>query len=168
MSEAVHKYGSTSGVRVVPIYGGQHIGRQLDSLRRGVDVVVATPGRALDHIRRKSLRLESRSEQTAVLDEADEMLDMGFVDELDAIFEELPEDRQTVLFSATMPERIMKLARSHLNDPVRILIGRSAKADCFTIEQRSYVVAREHKSAALGRILDVESPPAAIRVLSHA
>lgn len=162
VSEAVHKYGSTSGVRVVPIYGGQHIGRQLDSLRRGVDVVVATPGRALDHIRRKSLRLDLI--ETVVLDEADEMLDMGFADELDAIFEELPEDRQTVLFSATMPERIMKLARSHLNDPVRILIGRSAKAaDRFsTIEQRSYVVAREHKSAALGRILDVESPPAAI------
>ncbi|MCB1257068.1 MAG: DEAD/DEAH box helicase [Microthrixaceae bacterium] len=162
VSEAVHKYGSTSGVRVVPIYGGQPIGRQLDSLRRGVDVVVATPGRALDHIRRRSLRLDAI--EILVLDEADEMLDMGFADEIDAIIEELPEDRQTVLFSATMPNRIMKMARSHLNDPIRILIDRSTKAeDRFaTVEQRCYVVAREHKSAALGRILDVESPPAAI------
>lgn len=162
VSEAVHKYGSSSGVRVIPIYGGQHIGRQLDSLRRGVDVVVATPGRAIDHIRRHSLKLDGI--ETVVLDEADEMLDMGFADEIDEIFEALPDDRQTVLFSATMPERILRLAKRQLKDPVRILIDRNTRAeDRFaTVEQRSYVVAREHKSAALGRILDVESPPAAI------
>lgn len=162
VSEAIHRYGSTSGIRVVPIYGGQHIGRQLDLLRRGVDVVVATPGRALDHIRRGSLNLDVI--EILVLDEADEMLDMGFSDEIEAIIEELPEDRQTVLFSATMPRRIMRLAKRHQHDPVKVLLGGEddGGASATTVEQRSYLVAREHKAAALGRVLDVESPAAAI------
>lgn len=162
VSEAIHRYGASSGVRVVPIYGGQHIGRQLDLLRRGVDVVVATPGRALDHIRRGSLALDNI--ETLVLDEADEMLDMGFSDEIEAIIEELPEERQTVLFSATMPRRIMRMAKRHQHDPVRILLDaeEDGGGTTTTVEQRCYLVAREHKAAALGRILDVESPAAAI------
>jgi ATP-dependent RNA helicase DeaD len=162
VSEAMHKYGRKLGARVLPIYGGQPIGRQLRALERGVDVVVATPGRALDHIGRKTLDLGDL--QMVVLDEADEMLDMGFAEDLEAILQETPEHRQTVLFSATMPPRIDKLARSHLRDPIRIELGRQASAsgEVPLVRQSAYVVARAHKPAALGRVLDVESPQAAI------
>src|SRR6266704_63005 len=104
VSEAIHRYGRELGARVLPIYGGQPIGRQLHALERGVDVVVATPGRALDHSARRTLRLDSLD--VVVLDEADEMFDMGFAEDIEAILQETPEDRQTVLFSATMPPRI--------------------------------------------------------------
>ena len=114
VSEAIHRYGRELGVRVLPIYGGQPIGRQLRVLDSGVDVVVATPGRALDHIARGTLRLGSLA--TVVLDEADEMLDMGFAEDIEAILQEVPEQRQTVLFSATMPARIDGMARQHLRD----------------------------------------------------
>src|SRR3954468_6710905 len=97
VAEAIHRYGKSHGVRVLPIYGGQAMQQQLRSLRRGVDVVVATPGRVLDHIRRKSIDLTLV--RTVVLDEADEMLDMGFAEDLDAILTALPKERQTALFS---------------------------------------------------------------------
>jgi ATP-dependent RNA helicase DeaD len=162
VSQAFHRYGRDLGVRVLPIYGGQPIGRQLQALDRGVDVVVATPGRALDHISRGTLRL--RAVRTVVLDEADEMLDMGFAEDIEAILEETPEDRQTVLFSATMPPRIDGIARRHLRDPVRIEIGRApvAAGEQPLVRQSAYVVNRAYKPAALGRVLDVESPSAAI------
>ncbi|MEU6577723.1 DEAD/DEAH box helicase [Streptomyces sp. NPDC046805] len=162
VSEAVHRYGSGMGIRVLPVYGGQPIGRQLRSLERGVDVVVATPGRALDHIARGSLRLDGL--RTVVLDEADEMLDMGFAEDIDSILENVPEDRQTVLFSATMPDRIDSMARRHLSDPVRIQIEREAPApgEAPKIRESAYVVRRAQKPAALGRLLDLESPEAAI------
>ena len=96
VSEAIHRYGRALGARVLPIYGGQPIGRQLRVLERGVDVVVATPGRALDHIARRTLRLASL--QAVVLDEADEMLDMGFADDIEAILEDTPATRQPVMF----------------------------------------------------------------------
>jgi ATP-dependent RNA helicase DeaD len=162
VSEAVYKYGHDLQARVTPIYGGQHISRQLDALRRGVDVVVATPGRALDHLRRGSLRLDGVD--VVVLDEADEMLDMGFADDLEAILDATPADRQTVLFSATMPARIDSIARRHLRDPVRIAIGAQAPepGEAPLVRQTAYVVPRAHKPAALGRILDVEAPAAAI------
>ena len=162
VSEAVHKYGRDLSARVLPIYGGQPIGRQLRSLERGVDVVVATPGRAIDHLNRGTLRLGKLT--TVVLDEADEMLDMGFADDIEAILQETPEDRQTVLFSATMPPRIEGIARQHLRDPVRILIRaqESAPGEAPQVRESAYVVARPHKPAALGRILDVEAPTAAL------
>ncbi|WP_425552214.1 DEAD/DEAH box helicase [Dactylosporangium maewongense] len=162
VSEAIHRYGKDLGTRVVPIYGGQPIGRQLRALEHGVDVVVATPGRALDHISRGTLRLHDL--RVVVLDEADEMLDMGFAEDIEAILQETPEDRQTVLFSATMPPRIDGLARSHLNDPVRIQIGRAPTpaGEAPLVRQVAYVVSRAHKPAALGRILDVEAPGAAL------
>jgi ATP-dependent RNA helicase DeaD len=162
VSQAFHRYGRDLGVRVLPIYGGQPIGRQLQALERGVDVVVATPGRALDHIGRGTLRLGGV--QTVVLDEADEMLDMGFADDIEAILGGTPEDRQTVLFSATLPSRIDGIARRHLRDPVRIAMGRPAAATggAPLVRQSAYVIARSHKPAALGRVLDVESPSAAI------
>ena len=115
VAEAVHKYGKAIGTRVLPIYGGQSIGQQLKALSRGVDVVVATPGRALDHIRRATLDLQHI--EMLVLDEADEMLDMGFADELDAILAAVPEKRQTALFSATIAPRINAIAKRHLKNP---------------------------------------------------
>ena len=162
VSQAVHRYGRDLGVRVLPVYGGQPIGRQLQALQRGVDVVVGTPGRVLDHINRATLQLSAV--RTVVLDEADEMLDMGFAEDLEAILAETPAERQTVLFSATMPPRIDGIARRHLREPVRITMGREATApgDLPRVRQSAYVVARPHKAAALGRILDVEAPTAAI------
>jgi ATP-dependent RNA helicase DeaD len=162
VSAAIHRYGRDLGARVLPIYGGQPIGRQLQALERGVDVVVATPGRALDHIGRQTLRLDSLD--VVVLDEADEMFDMGFAEDIEAILKETPEDRQTVLFSATMPPRIDGMARRHLRDPVRIQIGREAAVagEAPLVRQSAYVVQRAHKPAALGRVLDVEAPGAAL------
>jgi ATP-dependent RNA helicase DeaD len=162
VSEAVHRYGAGLGIRVLPVYGGQPIGRQLRELHRGVDVVVATPGRALDHIARGTLRLDAI--RTVVLDEADEMLDMGFAEDIDAILEDAPAERQTVLFSATMPRRIDALARRHLRDPVRVRIEReeAAAGEAPRVRESAYVVTRAQKAAALGRVLDVEAPEAAI------
>ena len=162
VSEALHRYGRDLGARVLPVYGGAPIVRQLRSLESGVDVVVATPGRALDLLNRGSLRLNEIA--TVVLDEADEMLDMGFAEDLEAILDGTPEQRQTVLFSATMPRRLDSLARRHLNDPVRITIGRekAEPGEAPRVRQTAYVVPRAAKPAALGRILDVEAPTAAI------
>jgi len=162
VSQALHRYGRGMGARVLPIYGGQPIGRQLRELDRGVDVIVATPGRAIDHLNRGTLRLNRL--ETVVLDEADEMLDMGFAEDLEAILSATPEDRQTVLFSATMPARISGIARRHLRDPVRIEIGRpvAAEGEAPLVRQTAFVVGRAHKAAALGRILDIEAPGSAI------
>ncbi len=162
VSEAMFKYGRELGVKVVPVFGGQPIGRQLQALDRGVHVVVATPGRALDHIGRGSLGLDAI--RTVILDEADEMLDMGFTDDIESILQSTPEDRQTVLFSATMPSRITSIAKRYQRNPERITIGRpdsepGAKA---LVRQTVYVVQRAHKPSALGRILDIEAPKAAL------
>src|SRR5699024_2376789 len=120
VSEATHKYGRGIDARVLPIFGGQPIGRQISALRRGVDVVVATPGRAVDHIDRKTLDLSHI--EMLVIDEADEMLDMGFADDIEAILDAVPDRHQTALFSATMPPRIEAITRKHLRDPVRVEI----------------------------------------------
>ena len=162
VAEAVHKYGRALGVRVLPIYGGQDIRQQLRVLGRGVDVVVATPGRALDHLRRGSMDLTGV--RVVVLDEADEMLDMGFAEDLEAILDALPETRQTALFSATIPSRIAALAERHLKDPVRVTIAREqvAAGEVPRVRQVAYVVQRRHKVAALGRVLDMEGPASAI------
>src|ERR687889_1204517 len=122
VSQAIHRYGRDLGVRVLPVYGGQPIGRQLQALQRGVDVVVGTPGRVLDHISRATLQLGTV--RTVVLDEADEMLDMGFAEDIDAILAETPDERQTVLFSATMPSRVDGLVKRYLRNAVRIQMGR--------------------------------------------
>jgi ATP-dependent RNA helicase DeaD len=162
VSEATHRYGRDLGARVLPVYGGQPIGRQLRELERGVDIVVGTPGRVIDHINRGTLDLSEL--RTVVLDEADEMLDMGFAEDIEAILEAAPEQRQTVLFSATMPPRVDKIARRHLRNPVRIEIQReqAPTGEAPKVRQSAYVVARPHKPAALGRVLDVEAPEAAI------
>jgi len=167
VSEATHRYGKDmfgagSGARVLPVYGGQPIGRQLRELERGVDIVVGTPGRVIDHINRGTLDLSEL--RTVVLDEADEMLDMGFAEDIEAILEVAPAQRQTVLFSATIPARIDRLARKYLRNPVRIEIRRDSApvGEAPKVRQSAYVVARPHKPAALGRVLDVEAPEAAI------
>ena len=162
VSEAIYKYGRELDARVLPIYGGQPIVHQLKVLKRGVHVVVATPGRAVDHINRGTLPLDAV--ELVVLDEADEMLDMGFAEDIDAILDACPFERQTVLFSATMPPRIAQIAKRHLKDPIRIQIDREAvpAGEAPRVRQSAYLVARSHKTAALGRILDVESPTAAI------
>ncbi|HEX7276425.1 MAG TPA: DEAD/DEAH box helicase, partial [Acidimicrobiales bacterium] len=162
VSGAIHRYGRELGVRVLPIYGGQPIVSQLRMLERGVDVVVATPGRALDHIGRRTLRLDHL--EIVILDEADEMLDMGFAEDIETILGDTPSTRQTMLFSATLPPRIDGMARRHLRDPVRIQMGRSSTepGEAPLVRQTAYVVPRAHKPAALGRVLDVEAPAAAI------
>jgi ATP-dependent RNA helicase DeaD len=163
VSEALHRYGHGAfGTCVVPVYGGQAIQQQLRALRRGVDVVVATPGRALDHIKRRSLDLSAV--RFVVLDEADEMLDMGFADDLDAILGALPAERQTALLSATMAPRIGAIAERHLKDPVRVTIRREkgGKGTTPRVRQVAYLVNRQHKLAALGRVLDMEDPSSTI------
>lgn len=162
VAEAMHKYGRTMGVTVLPIYGGADMRTQLKALSRGVDVVVATPGRALDHIRRGSLLLDKID--TVVLDEADEMLDMGFAEDLEAILEKAPEDRQTALFSATMAPKVAAIANKHLKDPARINIARDTLKVGTTpkVKQIAYIVPRAHKTATLGRVLDMENPGSTI------
>ena len=162
VAEAVHRYGKALGARVLPIYGGQPIGRQLFAMRAGVDVVIATPGRALDHLRRGSLALGGI--RVVVLDEADEMLDMGFAEDIEAVLQQAPAERQTVLFSATMPPRIEAIAKRNQRDPVRIRIAKApARAgESPKVRQQAYVLPRAGKMSALGRILDIESPGAAI------
>jgi ATP-dependent RNA helicase DeaD len=162
VAEAVHRYGRPLGTRVVPIYGGQAIQQQLRALKRGVDVVVATPGRALDHIRRHTLRLDAV--QIVVLDEADEMLDMGFAEDLEAILEAVPESRQTALFSATMAPAIRAIANRHLREPVLVKIAaeRVAAGEPPRVREVAFVVQRRHKVAALARVLDMEAPTSAI------
>ena len=162
VSEAMDSYGRDTGARVLPIYGGQPIGRQLRALDRGVDIVVATPGRALDHIARGTLDLSGL--EVVVLDEADEMLDMGFAEDIEAILGETPQTRQTALFSATMPPRINGLVRRYLSDPARVELGRSASAasDPLLVRQTAYLTPRGHKPAALVRVLDLETPTATV------
>ncbi|MDQ6937608.1 MAG: DbpA RNA binding domain-containing protein, partial [Actinomycetota bacterium] len=127
-----------------------------------VDVVVATPGRALDHLGRGTLSLDSVG--LVVLDEADEMLDMGFAEDIEQILDAAPDQRQTVLFSATMPKRLDAIARRHLHDPVTVRIGAPAasRGETPKVRQVAYLVPRAHKASALGRLLDVEAPVAAI------
>ncbi len=162
VAEAMNSYARDMGARVLAVYGGEPIGRQLGPLRRGVDVVVATPGRAIDHINRGTLKLSGLA--MVVLDEADEMLDMGFADDIEEILGNTPETRQTALFSATMPPRINGMVRRHLRNPARVELGRqeSTANDVLLVRQTAYVVPRGHKAAALGRVLDLEAPTATV------
>ena len=158
VAEALHRYGRELGARVLPIYGGQPIGQQLRGLRRGVDIVVATPGRAVDHLKRGSLRFDEV--EVVVLDEADEMLDMGFAEDLETILSATPRERQTALFSATISPTITRIAKRHLRDPARITVhAEKATGDGVPrVRQTAFVVRRADKLAALCRILDVEDP----------
>jgi ATP-dependent RNA helicase DeaD len=150
-------------MRVVPVYGGQPIGQQLRAFRRRADIVVATPGRAVDHLTRGTLRLDDV--RTLVLDEADEMLDMGFAEDLDTLLRATPADeRQTALFSATIPAAVAGIARRHLREPARITIRPEPRGtdDGAGLREVAYVVRRADKLAALGRVLDLEDPASAV------
>ena len=155
VAEAFKTYASKlKGFHVLPIYGGQDYRTQISALKRGVHVVVGTPGRVMDHMRRGTLKLGNI--KALVLDEADEMLRMGFIDDVDWILEQTPESRQTALFSATMPQQIRRIAKRHLNAPQEIIIKvKTATAD--TIRQRYWPVSgMAHKMDALTRIFESE------------
>jgi ATP-dependent RNA helicase DeaD len=162
VSEAIHKYAKGVGLGVVPLYGGASMDVQVRALRRGAEIVVATPGRALDHLRRTTLDLNAL--RMLVLDEADEMLDMGFAEDIEAILIATPAARQTALFSATMPARIASIAQRHLRTPSRITVAREkvAAGEVPRVRQIAYVVSRSQKAAALGRVLEFENPKSAI------
>jgi ATP-dependent RNA helicase DeaD len=162
VAEAIHKYGRGFGTRVLAVYGGAAMGQQLRALDRGVDVVVATPGRALDHVNRGTLKLDEV--RVLVLDEADEMLDMGFEEDLTAIVGATPAERQSALFSATMAPRVARIASSYLREPARVEVARRelAEGEMPRVRSTVYLVPRAHKTAALGRVLDMEAPTSAI------
>lgn len=154
VAEAFQKYAShLKGFHVLPIYGGQDYRGQIRGLDRGVHVVVGTPGRVMDHMRRGTLKLINLS--TLVLDEADEMLRMGFIDDVEWILEQTPADRQIALFSATMPQQIRRIATRHLNKPEQITI-KDKTATAENIRQRYWPVSGLHKLDALTRILEAE------------
>ncbi|MCK6375138.1 MAG: DEAD/DEAH box helicase [Zoogloea sp.] len=154
VAEAFQRYASKMpGFHVLPIYGGQSMVVQLRQLQRGAHVIVGTPGRVMDHLERKSLNLDNLT--TLVLDEADEMLRMGFIDDVEWILEHTPTARQTALFSATMPDAIRRVAHRYLRDPKEVKI-KAATATVSTIRQRFLQIAGPHKLDALTRILEVE------------
>ncbi len=162
VAEAYGSYGKGLRTSVVPVFGGADFRRQAMGLRKGAQVVVATPGRALDHMRRGSLDLSAL--KMVVLDEADEMLDMGFAEDLEAILDATPQTRQTALFSATLPPRIARIAEKHLKDPERVQIAREkgVKGTAAKVRQMAYVVPRAFKVVTLGRVLDMEDPALAL------
>lgn len=159
IAEELNRIGRRKKVLSLPIYGGQSIERQIRALRKGVNIVVGTPGRIIDHINRKTLKLTNI--RTLVLDEADEMLNMGFIDDIEWIINSLPEERQTMLFSATMPEPILKIARKYMISPERISVD-AKKIVVSSIRQVFYEVREADKINALSRIIDVEDPSLAL------
>ena len=155
VAEAFQRYAShIKGFHVLPIYGGQSYEPQLSALRRGVDVVVGTPGRVMDHIKRGTLKLNSL--EWMVLDEADEMLRMGFIDDVEWVFENTPPGRQVALFSATMPPAIRRIAKTHLNNPEEVTI-KSSTSTVLAIRQRYWIVGGCSKLEALTRMLEAET-----------
>lgn len=160
VAEAFQRYASRMpDFRVLPIYGGADYRGQLKQLKRGVQVVVGTPGRVMDHMRRGTLDLSQL--RTLVLDEADEMLRMGFIDDVEWILEQTPDTRQIALFSATMPDAIRRIARQHLQEPEEISIEVKTVTNA-SIRQRVWMMAGVHKLDALTRILEVEPLDGAI------
>ncbi len=154
VAEAFHSYaGHIPGFHVLPVYGGQSYGPQLAALKRGAHVVVGTPGRVIDHLDRGTLDLSEL--KTLVLDEADEMLRMGFIDDVEAVLKKLPEKRQVALFSATMPPAIRRIAQTYLVDPAEVTIAAKTTTSA-NIRQRYWYVGGTHKLDALTRILEVE------------
>ena len=155
VAEAFKKYASQmKSFHVLPIYGGQEYRGQIRGLQRGAHVIVGTPGRVMDHMRRGTLKLGNLT--TLVLDEADEMLRMGFIDDVEWILEQTPDERQIALFSATMPQQIRRIATRYLKDPVQIII-KDKTTTAPTIRQRFWPVSGMHKLDALTRILEAES-----------
>ncbi len=160
VTEAIYEYGKHMGARVVAIYGGSSYTRQLKRLDEGVHVVVGTPGRVIDLIDKKALRLQNVS--FLVLDEADEMLKMGFIDDVQTILRQTPTERQTALFSATLSDPIREIARNYMHDPLVVAIEQKTLSVPTQIEQRYYMVDDNSKVAALTRLLEVEEVSSAL------
>ncbi|MEH6889074.1 DEAD/DEAH box helicase [Bacillus sp. JJ864] len=159
VGEELYKIGQHKRVRILPIYGGQDINRQIRALKKGPHIIVGTPGRILDHIKRKTLRLQNV--ETVVLDEADEMLNMGFIEDIEAILTDVPETHQTLLFSATMPDPIRRIAERFMSEPKHIKV--KAKEVTMPNIQQFYVEVQEKKKFdVLTRLLDIQSPELAI------
>ncbi|MDP4162373.1 MAG: DEAD/DEAH box helicase [Bacillota bacterium] len=159
VSEELYKIGSGKKVRVLPIYGGQDISRQIRSLKKYPHIIVGTPGRVLDHINRKTLKLDQV--HTAILDEADEMLNMGFIEDIESILAQIPTERQTLLFSATMPGPIQRMAERFMKDP-QIVRVKMKEMTVPSIEQFYLEVQEKNKFDVLTRLLDIQSPELAI------
>ncbi|RFU60655.1 DEAD/DEAH box helicase [Peribacillus glennii] len=159
VSEELFKLGYGKRARVLAVYGGQDIDRQIRALKKKPHIIVGTPGRLLDHIKRKTLRLNGVS--TVILDEADEMLNMGFIEDIESILSEVPEERQTLLFSATMPEPIRKIAERFMKEPTIVRV--KAKEMTVANIDQYYIELREgEKFEALARLLDIQTPELAI------
>ncbi|WP_342565516.1 DEAD/DEAH box helicase [Paenibacillus sp. FSL R7-0345] len=159
VAEEIGKLSRFKGLRSLAIYGGQDIGRQIRGLKKKPQIIIGTPGRLLDHINRKTIRLDDV--QTIVLDEADEMLDMGFMEDIQSILKLVPEERQTMLFSATMPPNIQRLAQQFLKNPQHVsVIPKQISAPL--IDQAYIEVPERQKFEALSRLIDMESPELAI------
>ena len=156
VAEEFHKLSKyTHGIKILPVYGGQDISRQIRSLKDGAQIIIGTPGRVMDHLRRKTIRCEGV--HTIILDEADEMLNMGFREDIETILEYIPQERQTVLFSATMPKPIMDITRKYQHDAVTIKVVKK-ELTVPNIEQYYYDVKRKDKTEVLTRLLDYYDP----------
>ena len=156
MSNELHNLAKyLHGVRILPIYGGQDISRQIRSLKGGVQIIVGTPGRVMDHLRRKTIRCDEVD--TIVLDEADEMLNMGFREDIETVLGYLPEEHQTVLFSATMPKEILDITKRYQKDAVTIKVVKK-ELTVQNIEQYYFDIRRKDKLDVLTRLLDVYDP----------
>jgi len=151
VSEELYKIGYDKRVKLLSVYGGQEIGRQIRALKNRPQIIVGTPGRIIDHINRRTLKLEDV--QTLVLDEADEMLNMGFIDDINAILENVPAERQTLLFSATMPPAIRKIAETFMRDPEIVKI-KAKELTVDNIEQYFVKSAEREKFDVLSRLLN--------------
>ncbi len=159
VAEELNRIGNLKRIRTIPVYGGQDINRQIRALKKRPQIVVATPGRLLDHIRRRTIRLQDVD--SVVLDEADEMLNMGFIEDIEAILAEIPKGYQTLLFSATMPKRIQNLAERFMDEPKLIQV-KAKQLTVANIEQFYLEVRESQKFDVLCRLLDIESPDLAI------
>ena len=159
VSEELYKLGYDKRVKLLSVYGGQEIGRQIRALKNRPQIIVGTPGRIQDHINRRTMKLDEV--QTLVLDEADEMLNMGFIDDINAILESVPEERQTLLFSATMPPAIRKIAETFMKNPEIVKIA-AKELTMENIEQFFVKATEREKFDALSRLLDVQKPELAI------
>ena len=144
-----------SGVKVLPVYGGQDITKQIRSLKGGAQIIIGTPGRVMDHLRRRTIKCDEVN--TIVLDEADEMLNMGFREDIETVLEYIPEERQTMLFSATMPKPILEITKKYQSDAVTIKVTKK-ELTVPNIEQYYYDVKRKDKVEVLSRLLDVYAP----------
>lgn len=159
VAEEINKIAQFKNISALPIYGGQDITRQIKALKKRPQIIVATPGRFMDHMRRRTIRLDAI--EIVVLDEADEMLNMGFIDDIKEILQEVPDQRQTLLFSATMPRAIQEIAQQFMNEPTMISV-KAKEVTVPNIEQQYMEVAEKQKFDVLCRLLDIHSPELAI------